>query len=69
VISKFTMLPRRDAESGRFAPVSRHWNIDRPDPRSRRPPQTLSEFPAQSGIFASALEPPALVLSRLVDNN
>jgi hypothetical protein len=33
VISKFTMLPRRDAESAWFASVSRHWNIDRPDPR------------------------------------
>jgi len=33
VISKFTMLPRRDSENGWFASVSRHWNIDRPDPR------------------------------------
>jgi len=33
VISKFTMLPRRDSAEGWFASVSRHWNIDRPDPR------------------------------------
>jgi len=33
VISKFTMLPRRDTENAWIASVSRHWNIDRPDPR------------------------------------
>jgi hypothetical protein len=33
VISKFTMLPRRDTADGWFASVSRHWNIDRADPR------------------------------------
>jgi hypothetical protein len=33
VISRFTMLPRRDSAEGWFASVSRHWNIDRPDPR------------------------------------
>jgi hypothetical protein len=33
VISKFTMLPHRDPGDGWYASVSRHWNIDRPDPR------------------------------------
>jgi hypothetical protein len=33
VISKFTMLARRDSDSAWFASVSRHWNVDRPDPR------------------------------------
>jgi hypothetical protein len=33
VVSRFTMLTRRDTADGWFASVSRHWNIDRPDPR------------------------------------
>ena len=33
VISKFNMLPRSDSADGWFVSVSRHWNIDRPDPR------------------------------------
>jgi hypothetical protein len=33
VISRFTMLARHDSEDAWFASVSRHWNIDRPDPR------------------------------------
>jgi hypothetical protein len=31
VISRFSLLPRGDDEW--FAVVSRHWNVDRPDPR------------------------------------
>jgi hypothetical protein len=33
VISKFTMLARGDSDNTWFASVSRHWNVDRPDPR------------------------------------
>ena len=35
VISRFSLLPRGDteADSGWFATVARHWNVDRPDPR------------------------------------
>jgi hypothetical protein len=31
VISRFALLPRSDG--GWLATVSRHWNVDRPDPR------------------------------------
>ena len=31
VISRFSLLPRDDGDW--FAAVSRHWNVDRPDPR------------------------------------
>jgi hypothetical protein len=37
VVTRFTMLPRQNAhpgaEKGWMASMSRHWNIDRPDPR------------------------------------
>ena len=35
VITRFTMLPRKDTDqdTGWAASMSRHWNIDRPDPR------------------------------------
>ena len=33
VISRFSMLPRKDSPDGWFASVSRHWNVDRADPR------------------------------------
>jgi hypothetical protein len=32
VISRFSILPRGDGSW--FATVGRHWNVDRPDPRS-----------------------------------
>jgi hypothetical protein len=36
-VSRFTMLPlggeKADEEKGWLASQSRHWNIDRPDPR------------------------------------
>ena len=33
-VARFTMLPRgEDPDGGWLASQSRHWNIDRPDPR------------------------------------
>jgi hypothetical protein len=37
-ISRFTVLPVSD-EKAWFCQVARHWNLDRPDPRSRPDPQ------------------------------
>lgn len=34
-ISRFTLVPAADGRW--FCSVSRHWNLDRPDPRQRRP--------------------------------
>lgn len=36
VITRFSMLPTKNAKDGWFVAVSRHWNLDREDPRLRR---------------------------------
>jgi hypothetical protein len=36
VVTRFTLSPRETDDGVRwFAGVSRHWNVDRPDPRVR----------------------------------
>jgi hypothetical protein len=35
VITRFSMLPTRSVKDGWFVAVSRHWNLDREDPRVR----------------------------------
>jgi len=38
VISRFMLTPREgDDGTSWFAAVGRHWNVDRPEPRSARP--------------------------------
>ena len=54
-ITRFTMLPLgtedpgADSERGWLASQSRHWNVDRPDPR-----QTGGSGPRSQGIPSSA---------------
>lgn len=36
VITRFTMIPAKSVKEGWVVVVSRHWNLDRQDPRSRR---------------------------------
>jgi hypothetical protein len=36
VVTRFSMLPLKSAKEGWLVSVSRHWNLDRQDPRNRR---------------------------------
>jgi hypothetical protein len=36
VVTRFSMLPAKSAKDGWIASVSRHWNLDREDPRIRQ---------------------------------
>ena len=36
VVTRFSMLPTKSAKDGWIVSVSRHWNLDREDPRSRQ---------------------------------
>jgi hypothetical protein len=36
VVTRFSMLPTKNVKDGWFVSVSRHWNLDREDPRSRQ---------------------------------
>jgi hypothetical protein len=35
VVTRFSMIPAKSAKEGWIAAVSRHWNLDRTDPRGR----------------------------------
>jgi hypothetical protein len=41
VVSRFSMIPAKSAKDGWIASVSRHWNLDREDPRMRRDEQAV----------------------------
>jgi hypothetical protein len=36
VVTRFSMLPAKNAKDGWIVAVSRHWNLDREDPRARQ---------------------------------